>query len=89
MPTKDVDNLNFLNGATSEKLDSLTVPRWRRFRRCKLRSLMATDINIKYNKRLANLSYTRLRLLPRRPADPNAPETWTFFFYISWATAIA
>jgi 2-polyprenyl-6-methoxyphenol hydroxylase-like FAD-dependent oxidoreductase len=171
-PIKDVDNLNFVNGATGEKMGSLTVPKWHRLRRSKLRSLMATDINIKYSKRLTGLSYassgdsktviatfedgtiaqgriligadgarssvrrliagpdaaqitrlpyaatfiqaryTRDQALYLRSfhplylaaphplglfsffglqdaVDPHAPETWTFFFYISWASSIA
>jgi 2-polyprenyl-6-methoxyphenol hydroxylase-like FAD-dependent oxidoreductase len=165
---KDVDNLKFLNGATGEKMGSLTVAKWHRLRRSKLRSLMATDININYSKRLTNLSYTssvvtatfedgttatgriligadgarssvrhliaspeaaQITRLPyaatfiqarytreqalflrsfhalylaaphpmglfsffglQDAADPAAPETWTFFFYISWASSIA
>jgi len=167
-PIKEVDNLNFLNGATGEKMGSLTVARWHRLRRSKLRTLMAADVNIQYNKRLTNLSYTssavtatfedgtivtgrilvgadgarssvrsliagpdaaQITRLPfaatfvqarysreqalflrslhplylaaphpvglfsffglQDAADPEAPETWTFFFYISWASSIA
>jgi 2-polyprenyl-6-methoxyphenol hydroxylase-like FAD-dependent oxidoreductase len=166
-PIKDVDNLNFLNGATGEKMGSLSVAHWHRLRRSKLRSLMATDITIKYNKCLTNISYTsttvtasfedgttatgriligadgarspvrrliadpdaaQITRLPyaatfiqarytrsqalflrsfhplylsaphpsgqfsffglQEAADPEAPETWTFFFYISWASSI-
>jgi 2-polyprenyl-6-methoxyphenol hydroxylase-like FAD-dependent oxidoreductase len=171
-PIKDIDNLCFLNGATGEEMSSLTVSRWHRLRRSKLRSLMATEITVKYNKRLTNISYTssaphpsvtatfedgstatgriligadgarssvrrliagsdaaQITRLPyaatfiqarytreqalflrsfhplylaaphpaglfsffglQDAADPNAPETWTFFFYISWASSIA
>lgn len=166
-PIKDVDNLNFLNGATGEKMGSLAVAHWYRLRRSKLRSLIASDITINYNKRLTNLSYTpstvtasfedgttatgriligadgarsRVRHLIAGPdaaqitrlpyaatfiqarytrsqalflrsfhplylssphpaglfaffgmqevLDPDAPETWTFFFYVSWPSSI-
>lgn len=166
-PIKDVDYLDFLNGATGEKMGALPVARWYRLRRSKLRSLMATDITTNYNKRLTGLSYTpttvtasfedgttatgrilvgadgarsRVRHLLAGPdaaqvdrlpyaatfiqarytraqalflrsfhplylsaphpagrfaffgmqeaADPDAPETWTFFFYVSWPSSL-
>jgi 2-polyprenyl-6-methoxyphenol hydroxylase-like FAD-dependent oxidoreductase len=172
-PIKDVDNLQFINGETGENMGAgLMVPKWFRLRRSKLRSLMAKDLDIKYNKKLTHIAYAsiddentviaqfadgtvahgrilvgadgarssvrslimdpdmaKIARLPyaatfvqarytREQAlflrsfhplylaaphpkgnfaffglqdapDPDAPETWTFFFYISWQSSIA
>ncbi len=57
-PVQDVDTLNFLNRATSEEMGAgITVSTWFMLLRSKLWSLLATDINIQYNKNLARISY--------------------------------
>ncbi|PYH48930.1 FAD-dependent oxidoreductase [Aspergillus saccharolyticus JOP 1030-1] len=165
-PTKD-DALNIVNGSTGENMTSIPAPFFNRLRRRKLRELLATGLDVRYNKRIQGINYSghnhyvtarlsdescltakiiigadgarstiRQLLLPQtgqirplpycatfvqarfdperarflrqfhplylagiNPAglfaffgmhdaeDPDRPETWTFFFYISWQSS--
>lgn len=168
-PTKPLDALLFLNGATGDLLGAPQIPYFHRLRRSKLRALLVQDVDIRWNKRLKDIIYeddgksvtcvfedgqhitgnlvvgadgarstVRRLLLGPEPAmnirlpyaasfvqarftreqalflrsfhplylasphpnnlfaffglqdasDPNAPETWTFFFYVSWNSSI-
>lgn len=52
------NTLNFVNGATGEKMGAgVTLPKWYRLQRSKLRDLLATDIAIQYGRRLESISY--------------------------------
>jgi len=171
-PTKHLDSLFFLNGLTGEQIGEATVDYFYRLRRSKLRDLLSKDIDIRFNKRLANITYSddgklvtahfddgtsstgciligadgarsavrklivkagptaaecnrlpicatfiharytaeqAIALRKHHPlylaaihpggyfsffgmqdgSDPTRPETWTFFFYISWASTLA
>lgn len=56
-PTPDIDYNKVLNGATGEVLNELRFPKFYRFLRSRLRSLMAEGINIVYGKKFSSLTY--------------------------------
>ena len=56
-PTRPIDILSFLNGATGEVMAAPEVPYFYRLRRSKLRALLAKDVDIRWNKRLKNVVY--------------------------------
>jgi 2-polyprenyl-6-methoxyphenol hydroxylase-like FAD-dependent oxidoreductase len=57
VPTKDIDTLSFINGATGEPLTSFDIGPFYRLRRSKLRQLLSQDLDIQYNKRLSDITY--------------------------------
>lgn len=56
-PTPEADVTKVLNGATGELINELPFPKFYRFLRSRLRSLIAEDIDILYNKKLSSLTY--------------------------------
>lgn len=56
--TKHEDTLKFLNGATGEHIGGATVDYFHRLRRSKLRDLLSEGVDIKFNKRLATITYS-------------------------------
>jgi 2-polyprenyl-6-methoxyphenol hydroxylase-like FAD-dependent oxidoreductase len=56
-PTKALDTLSFLNGATGDVLNAPQIPYFYRLRRSKLRALLAKGLDIRWNKRLQNIIY--------------------------------
>lgn len=58
VPTKDVDTLSFLNGATGGPLASFDMGPFYRLRRGKLRQLLSQDLDIHYSKRLSDITYS-------------------------------
>lgn len=56
-PTKALDTLSHLHGATGEVLGGSQIPWFYRLKRAKLRALLAKDIDIRWNKRLQNITY--------------------------------
>ena len=56
-PTKAFDNLSFLNGSTSEVMSSPEIPNFHRLRRSKLRALLSEDLDVRWNKKLADIVY--------------------------------
>jgi len=57
-PTKPLDSLKFLNGATGDLLVAHQMPYFHRLRRSKLRTLLIKDLDIRWNKRLQNIIYS-------------------------------
>ncbi|KAF2498931.1 FAD/NAD(P)-binding domain-containing protein [Lophium mytilinum] len=57
VPTKEEDTLNFVNGATGERMTGFTFGPFYRLRRSKLRALLFQDLDIRYDKRLTDISY--------------------------------
>ena len=57
-PSKHLDSLFFLNGLTGEKMGEATVDYFYRLRRSKLRDLLSKDIDVRFNKRLTNITYS-------------------------------
>lgn len=56
-PTKDLDVIKALNGATGEVLNELPFPTFYRFLRSRLRALMSEGIDLSCGKKLTSLSY--------------------------------
>ncbi|KAA8563643.1 hypothetical protein EYC84_011666 [Monilinia fructicola] len=56
-PTKPLDTLSFLNGATSEVMFAPQIPYFHRLRRSKLRALLTQQLDIRWNKRLESIVY--------------------------------
>ncbi|KAF2199401.1 FAD/NAD(P)-binding domain-containing protein [Delitschia confertaspora ATCC 74209] len=57
VPTKDLDTLTFLHGATGQPLTAFQLGPFYRLRRSKLRELMSEGLDIQYNKHLSNITY--------------------------------
>lgn len=58
VPTKELDTLTWLQGDTGETMAAFTFGPFYRLRRSKLRAMLAQNIDIQYNKRLTNISYS-------------------------------
>ncbi|KAI9650021.1 hypothetical protein NHQ30_000034 [Ciborinia camelliae] len=58
-PTKSIDTLSFLNGATGELMFAPQVPYFHRLRRSKLRALLAQELDIRWNKQLKDIIYEK------------------------------
>ncbi|PVH79821.1 FAD/NAD(P)-binding domain-containing protein [Cadophora sp. DSE1049] len=56
-PTKPIDTLAFLNGATGEIMNAPEIPNFHRLRRSKLRNLLSRDLDIRWNKRLKDMVF--------------------------------
>ncbi|PQE21575.1 FAD binding domain-containing protein [Rutstroemia sp. NJR-2017a WRK4] len=56
-PTKALDTLSFLNGATGDVLNAPQIPYFYRLRRSKVRTLLAKGLDIRWNKRLQDVIY--------------------------------
>ena len=56
-PTKPIDTLSFIHGATGKPIRVMDVDNFYRLRRSKLRTLLAQDLDIRYNSRLKNIIY--------------------------------
>lgn len=60
VPLKDIDYLHFYNGATGEQLGAgISVPKWYRLRRSKLRDLLAEGLDIRFGKQLQSIEYQK------------------------------
>ncbi|KAF2270447.1 FAD/NAD(P)-binding domain-containing protein [Lojkania enalia] len=57
VPTKDIDTLSFVNGATGETMNSFDLGPFYRLKRSKLRELLSEGLDVQYNKRLSNITY--------------------------------
>jgi 2-polyprenyl-6-methoxyphenol hydroxylase-like FAD-dependent oxidoreductase len=62
VPTKEQDTLTWLRGDTGETMAAFTFGPFFRLRRSKLRDLLSEGLNIKYNKRLVDVTYAEDRL---------------------------
>ncbi|KAF2636675.1 FAD/NAD(P)-binding domain-containing protein [Massarina eburnea CBS 473.64] len=58
VPTKDPDTITFLQGDTGETMFELSVSLFYRLRRSKLRALLSQNLDVRYNKRLTNITYS-------------------------------
>ncbi|KAF2109451.1 hypothetical protein BDV96DRAFT_585623 [Lophiotrema nucula] len=58
VPTKEEDTLSFIHGKTGEALAAFTFGPFYRLRRSKLRALLSQDLDIRYDKRLSNITYS-------------------------------
>jgi len=58
VPTKDEDTLTFVQGDTGKVLVQLTFGPFYRLRRSKLKELLAREIDVQFNKRLSNVTYS-------------------------------
>ncbi|KAH7310064.1 hypothetical protein BKA65DRAFT_169434 [Rhexocercosporidium sp. MPI-PUGE-AT-0058] len=56
-PTKLIDNLTFLNGATGNIMSAPEIPNFHRLRRSKLRNLLSKDLDVRWNKRLKDMFF--------------------------------
>lgn len=56
-PTKSIDILSFLNGATGEVMSAPEIPNFHRLRRSKLRNLLSKDLDIRWDKRLKDIVF--------------------------------
>lgn len=57
-PMKALDYLGFYNGSTGEKMgNGIPVPHWHRLRRSKLRDLLSQGLDIRFGKKLSNITY--------------------------------
>jgi 2-polyprenyl-6-methoxyphenol hydroxylase-like FAD-dependent oxidoreductase len=57
VPTKSEDTLSFIQGDTGDTMAAFTFGPFYRLRRSKLRDLLAQNLDIRYNKRLSNITY--------------------------------
>lgn len=57
-PTKAVDVLQFLNGATGEAMGGPKVNYFHRLRRAKLRALLVEGLDIRWGKKLQHIAYS-------------------------------
>jgi 2-polyprenyl-6-methoxyphenol hydroxylase-like FAD-dependent oxidoreductase len=58
VPTKELDTLKWLKGDTGETMAAFTFGPFYRLRRSKLRDLLMQDLNIQYEQRLINITYS-------------------------------
>jgi 2-polyprenyl-6-methoxyphenol hydroxylase-like FAD-dependent oxidoreductase len=58
VPTKELDTLKWLQGDTGETMAAFTLGPFYRLRRSKLRDLLSQDLDIRYNKRLVDITYS-------------------------------
>jgi 2-polyprenyl-6-methoxyphenol hydroxylase-like FAD-dependent oxidoreductase len=58
VPTKELDTLKWLKGDTGETMAAFTFGPFYRLRRSKLRDLLAQGLDIQYEKRLINITYS-------------------------------
>lgn len=56
-PPKDVDTLTFVQGDNGNTIAAFPVPNFYRLRRSKLRELLSRELDIRYEKRLASVTY--------------------------------
>ena len=59
VPTKELDTLTWLQGDTGETMAAFTFGPFYRLRRSKLRDLLSQNLDIQYEKRLANITYAQ------------------------------
>jgi hypothetical protein len=60
-PMKALDHLKFYNGSTGEQMgNGIPVPHWHRLRRSKLRDLLSQGLDVRFGKKLSNISYADL-----------------------------
>ena len=57
-PTKDIDTLRLLNGETGEVLGGIELHKFYRFRRDKIRALLAEGIDVRWGKRISRITYS-------------------------------
>lgn len=57
VPTKSHDTVSFINGLNGELMTAMEVTYFYRLRRSKLRTLLIQDLDIRWNKKLANIVY--------------------------------
>ena len=58
VPTKELDTLKWLHGETGETMAAFTFGPFYRLRRSKLRDLLSQGLDIRYDKRLSNITYS-------------------------------
>jgi 2-polyprenyl-6-methoxyphenol hydroxylase-like FAD-dependent oxidoreductase len=58
VPTKELDTLKWLQGDTGEAMAAFKFGPFYRLRRSKLRDLLSQDVDIRYNKRLVDVTYS-------------------------------
>lgn len=58
VPTKELDTLKWLKGDTGETMAAFSLGPFYRLRRSKLRDLLSRDLDIRYDKRLMDSSYS-------------------------------
>jgi 2-polyprenyl-6-methoxyphenol hydroxylase-like FAD-dependent oxidoreductase len=58
MPTKELDTLKWLQGDSGETMAAFTFGPFYRLRRSKLRDLLSKDLDIQYDRRLVNITYS-------------------------------
>lgn len=57
VPTNDLDTLSFIQGDTGETMAAFTFGPFYRLRRSKLRALLSRELDIRYSKRLSDVTY--------------------------------
>ncbi|RAK75050.1 FAD-dependent oxidoreductase [Aspergillus fijiensis CBS 313.89] len=57
-PSKS-DALNFINGSTGENMASIPAPFFNRLRRRKLRELLAAGLDVRYDKRVQGINFSK------------------------------
>lgn len=57
-PTKDVENLRFINGRTGEIIGQAPVEKFYRLRRSKIRALLLEGLDVKWGKPIASIRYS-------------------------------
>ena len=60
-PPKDPDTLKFVQGDNGNTIAAFPITNFYRLRRSKLRQLLSEDLHVRYEKRLANVTFARDR----------------------------
>lgn len=74
-PTKHLDTLMLFNGATGEQIGGATMDYFFRLRRSKLHDLLSEGTDIRFSKRLANITYSSDRKLVTAHFDDGSSAT--------------
>lgn len=57
-PTKDVEELRFINGRTGEVIGLAEIEKFYRLRRSKIRALLSEEVDVKWGKSITDLTYS-------------------------------
>ncbi|KAF2436516.1 putative monooxygenase [Tothia fuscella] len=77
VPTKVLDSMYFLNSQTGERIGAAEIDNFYRLKRSKLRALLAENLGIRFEKKLAAIEYSADRTTVTAKFEDGSSETGT------------